>query len=188
MRAKALYLVECKVPRDLREPGLRYVKIGISTRPHERLKTLQIGNPFPLQIIFTAERIGHAPALERLLHRFLDADMCRQENPSNRHHQHWTADRTEWFMLTTKQVEQIREFCNSEDVVSNIMPHSMIKQKYGQLYTYTENSSDSLQMFWLLARKKAELESMRRDLDRQRRQLKMQSAARASALQCRARR
>ena len=181
MYAKALYLAECQVPHDVREPGLRYVKIGVSTRPAERLKTLQIGNPFPLRIIFCSERMANAPTVERLLHCFLDKKMCRQENPSDRRHNHWTADRTEWFLLSSEQIAQIREFVDNEEILKNLLPGTRIKHRNGKLCAYSESGQDNLQMLWLLAQKHAEIEKMRRDLERRRRQLEMHSAASVSA-------
>lgn len=50
-----------------------WVKIGISTDPAARLKTLQCGNPAPLQIWFTQHKKRRADAekIERLCHDFL---------------------------------------------------------------------------------------------------------------------
>ena len=57
----------------IRQGNQRIYKIGISDKPHKRVKQLQTGNPYPLRIIFQTPIISsiNCRKVESVIHKYL---------------------------------------------------------------------------------------------------------------------
>jgi hypothetical protein len=83
-----LYIIRCH----------KYTKIGIASNVKNRLKTLQTGNPYPLELIDSFE-FDDPLMVEGLLHRKYD--------------QAWVQG--EWFELSDAQFSELLDICRNFD-------------------------------------------------------------------------
>lgn len=91
--------------------GIGYVKIGIASRPQQRLGELQTGNHLPLAILFTIPSKDRKTALsiEQMMHRYFSRQWIRGE----------------WFALNDEQIRQIKHRegifpCNRENLFTRL--------------------------------------------------------------------
>lgn len=95
---KYLYFVECEQPE---ESDCRLIKVGVSERPQERVRILQIGCPFDLQLIHKVGGNEWACSMEKWLHQKMEK-ICQ---------------RGEWFQLQSSQLDNIKNFLNDDRVL-----------------------------------------------------------------------
>ena len=95
---KDLYFVECKQPV---ESDYRLIKVGVSERPEERVRILQIGCPFDLQLIHKVRGYEWSCSMEKWLHQKMEK-ICQ---------------RGEWFQLQSSQFDNIKNFLDDDRVL-----------------------------------------------------------------------
>jgi hypothetical protein len=95
---KDLYFVECEQPG---ESDYRLIKVGVSERPEQRVKILQIGCPFDLQLIHKVRCHEWSCSMEKWLHQKMEK-MCQ---------------RGEWFKLQSFQFDIIKNFLDDDRVL-----------------------------------------------------------------------
>ncbi len=83
-----LYVIRCH----------EFTKIGIASNVRNRLKTLQTGNPYALELVDSFE-FDDALRVEAILHKKYD----------------YAWERGEWFKLTEEEFEKLIELCRNFD-------------------------------------------------------------------------
>ena len=77
--------------------GHNNIKVGISDKPERRLKQLQTGHPYPLEIIFTEEfdcKRNKILKIENKLHKDMSVRYKKEHG--------------EWFLIEENQVEEVK--------------------------------------------------------------------------------
>ena len=87
----SVYILECE----------GYIKIGTSTRPYQRLSSIQTGCPFKVH-------------MRGLMHGGMDTEQLLHSELARHHHQ------GEWYHLNEESIEIVRNFFNTRD------PHKVI--------------------------------------------------------------
>lgn len=78
--------------------GHNNIKVGISDKPERRLKQLQTGHPYPLEIIFTEEfdcKRNSILLIEDKLHKDMSVKYQKEHG--------------EWFLIEENQVEDVKK-------------------------------------------------------------------------------
>ena len=78
--------------------GHNNIKVGISDKPERRLKQLQTGHPYPLEIIFTEEFDVERKSI-LLIEDKLHKDMSVK----------YKKEHGEWFLIEENQVEDVKK-------------------------------------------------------------------------------
>ncbi len=91
IKLQEVYLMEAKISEIVNK---RFIKIGVSVRPATRVKEIQTGCPFPIEVLMTTRRNLRAPDAEAFLHEKLkDYRTCG-----------------EWFALPSDQMNTLINF------------------------------------------------------------------------------